>query len=144
MRVRLAAFVAATLVACVSAVANAEPMDPALERLVLNPGCKTKDGVWNDAPRDDLGGGSLACRPDNAAFKRLISQYAFAVAPSAMHSARTTGYGGFHLAIEADYTSISSDESYWTNGTQGAVDPSSNASSTVNVSPSSLLQLYSL
>jgi hypothetical protein len=144
MRVRLAAFVAATLVACVSAVANAEPMDPALERLVLDSGCKTKEGVWNDAPRADLGGGSPACLPDHAEFKRLISQYAFALAPSAMHSARTTGYGGFHLAIEADYTSISSDESYWRNGTQGAVDPSSNASSTVNGSPQSLLQLYSL
>lgn len=144
MRVRLAAFVAATIVACVSAVANAEPMDPALERLVTTPDCKSKEGVWDDAPRSNLGGAALACAPDHAAFKRLISQYAFAFAPTAMHSARTTGYGGFHLALEADYTSISSDESYWRNGTQGAVDPSSNQSSTVNASPQSLLQLYSL
>lgn len=144
MRVRLAAFVAATIVACVSGVANAEPMDPALERLVLDSGCKSKEGVWNDAPRADLGGGSPACLPDDASFKRLISQYAFAFAPTAMHSARTTGYGGFHLSIQADYTGISSDKSYWKNGTQGAVDPSNNGSSTYNSSPQSLLQLYSL
>jgi hypothetical protein len=142
MRVRLAACVAATLVACVSAVASAEPMDPALERLVINPDCKSKDGIWNDA--DPAMMGVEACKPDHAAFKRLISQYAFAFAPTAMHSARTTGYGGFHLSLEADYTSISNDASYWINGTQGAVDPSSNSSSTFNSSPQSLLQLYSL
>lgn len=148
MRVRLAAFVAATLVACVSAVASAEPMDPALERLTIDPvtqqpsGACHPGGQWNDRPRAD--GTSVACSPDNVSFKRLMSQYAFAFAPTAMHSARTTGYGGFHLSLEADYTSISSDKSYWKNGTQGAVDPSNGASSTSNSSPQSLLQLYSL
>src|SRR5215218_2862715 len=102
MRVRLAAFVAATLVACVSAGASAEPMDPALERLVGKPhadgsftptpgvGADTchPGGQWaNDASGATV---STACSPDNAAFKRLISQYAFAFAPTAMHSARTT------------------------------------------------------
>jgi hypothetical protein len=124
-------------------------MDPALERLVVNKGCKTTEGVWNDEPNPrwhagNEGGGSWPCEPDHASFKRLISQYAFAFAPTAMHSARTTGYGGFHLSLEADYTSISSDKAYWIDGTQGAVDPSSNASSTFNNSPQSLLQLYSL
>ena len=121
MRVRLAAFVAATLVASVSAVASAEPMDPALERLV---GVRDADGfkprpgvgadtchpggVWaNDATGKTV---STACVADDGAFKRLISQYAFAFAPTAMHSARTTGYGGFHLSLESDFTSISSDK----------------------------------
>ena len=145
MRVRLAAFVAATLVACVSAVASAEPMDPALERLVVDPTCHnapTKSfGEWNDAPPSQV---STACQPDHAAFKRLISQYAFAFAPTAMHSARTTGYGGFHLSLESDFTSISSDKSYWKDGTQGPTDPTNGASSIRNGSPQSLLQLYSL
>jgi hypothetical protein len=146
MRVRLAACVAATLVACVSAVANAEPMDPSLERLVTTPSCRMgRDGmhvgVWKDA---DPPATSESCKPDNVSFKKLMSQYAFAFAPTAMHSARTTGYGGFHLSLEADYTSISSDSSYWKLGTQGSVDPSNNASSTFNSSPQSLLQLYSL
>src|SRR5690349_15783345 len=139
MRVRLAACVAATLVACVSAVANAEPMDPAFERLVLDPNCHP-GGVWRDAQSPNI---SKACEPDHAAFKKLISQYGFAFAPTAMHSARTTGYGGFHLSLEADYTSISNGASYWKNGTQGPIDPSNNASSTINNSPQSLLQLYS-
>ena len=127
-------------------------MDPALERLVTNTGCRGKPGspgVWNDEanpawnPGDEQGG-SVACTPDHTAFKRLISQYAFALAPTAMHSARTTGYGGFHLSIEADYTKISSGQDYWKRGTQGAVDPSNGQSSTFNSSPQSLLQLYSL
>jgi hypothetical protein len=148
MRVRLAAFVAATLVACVSAVSKAEPMDPAFERLTVDPTTGEPSsachpgGKWADVPPSK--GVSVACVPDHAAFKRLISQYAFALAPSAMHSARTTGYGGFHLSLEADYTNISSDKYYWKNGTQGPVDPSNGASSTTNSSPQSLLQLYSL
>ena len=156
MRVRLAAFVAATLVACVSAVAHAEPMDPALERLVgrTDPDDKTKfiptPGVGGDTchPGGSWGKTAMdageACSPDHVAFKRLMSQYAFAFAPTAMHSARTTGYGGFHLSLESDYTSISSDKDYWKYGTQGAVDPSNGSSSTQNGSPQSLLQLYSL
>jgi hypothetical protein len=167
MRVRLAACVAAILVACVSAVASAEPMDPALERLVVNPAChnipdpnnpgETLFGVWNDAGRDDDArppqtwpppgtamGGSAACAPDNASFKKLMSQYAFAFAPTAMHSARTTGYGGFHLSLQADYTGISNGAQYWKLGTQGPTDPSNNRSSSVNAAPPGLLQLYSL
>lgn len=153
MRVRIAAFAAATLVACVSSLAKAEPMDPALERLTLPPGTNAppgscRGGRWDDTPLPPAAGTrageSVACAPDQAAFKRLISQYAFAFAPTAMHSARTTGYGGFHLSLQADYTSISSDRDYWKRGTQGPTDPSNGASSTTNGSPQSLLQLYSL
>ena len=142
MRVRLAASVAATLVASVSVPALAEPMDPALERLTVNPSC-TAGGEWAS---DDPSGKttSVACAPDNVSFKKLVSQYAFALAPTAMHSARTTGYGGFHLSLESDYTHISSGKSYWKYGTQGAVDAASGASSIYNTAPPSLLQLYSL
>jgi hypothetical protein len=116
-------------------------MDPALERLVVDPKCHP-GGVWDDTPGAD--GNSIACAKDEAAFKRLMSQFGFALAPTAMHSARTTGYGGFHLSVTADYTSIASDKSYWKQGTQGAVDPSNGKSSTYNGSPASFLQLYSL
>jgi hypothetical protein len=158
MRVRLAAFVAATIVACVSAVASAEPMDPALERLAgvvdsqkvfhATRACNA-GGYWDDTPNPSWGppvqkGVSVSCSPDNVSFKKLISQYAFALAPTAMHSARTTGYGGFHLSLESDFTSISSGKDYWKLGTQGPTDPSSHRSSTINNSPQSLLQLYSL
>ncbi len=73
-----------------------------------------------------------------------MNQFGFALAPSAMHSARTTGYGGFHLSIEANYTTISGDEEYWKKGTQGPVNPNTGAYSDSNASPPSLLQSYSL
>jgi hypothetical protein len=122
-------------------------MDPALERLALPDetyaeGQCNPNGVWaGDATGMSA---SPSCKADNASFKRLISQYAFAFAPTSMHPARTTGYGGFHLALQADYTSISSDKSYWKDGTRGSVDPASGASAKRNGSPSSFLQLYSL
>jgi hypothetical protein len=136
-------------------------MDPALERLsgvtkvvdgqkvfVATRACNA-NGFWDDSPNPNWGppvakGVSVSCSPDNVSFKRLISQYAFALAPTAMHSARTTGYGGFHLSIESDYTNISNGKDYWKLGTQGPTDPSSKRSSTINNSPQSLLQLYSL
>jgi len=118
-----------------SAVVQADPMDPAIERLVVNPGCHTDAGAI-------LGNGK--CIEDNAAFKKLINQYGFAFAPNATHSARTTGFGGFHVSAEAAYTSIDSDADYWERGTQGAVDPSTNASSVRNTGPADVLQLYSI
>ena len=60
-----------------------------------------------------------------------------------MHSARTTGFGGFHLSIEAAYTKIDDGAHYWKHGTQGPVDPSTNQASIINNSPQELLQLYS-
>jgi hypothetical protein len=158
MRARLALALAFGLVPLLGArEGRAEPMDPALERLVLPPG-ETADGLELEPCKNDLGQynenagvpGSMtngrfpACEPDNRAFARLINQYAFAFAPSAMHSARTTGFGGFHLSIEANYTTISDDADYWKKGTQGTRNPITNEASTLNTNPPGLLQLYSL
>jgi hypothetical protein len=119
-----------------AASVSAEPMDPALERLVLDPSCHDAAGRWNDSP-------PVRCLPDNTAFKRLVNQYAFAFAPTAMHSARTTGLSDFHVSIEAAYTNIDQGQSYWRAGTEGDRDKSSNRASPLNESPASLLQLYS-
>lgn len=135
-----------------AATARAEPLDPALERLVLDPACHNGGespipGVPFGAytPQGSSAGGRTApCQPDNAAFARLISQYGFALAPTAMHSARTTGFGGFHLSIEGAYSTISSDAAYWEHGTQGTRDPNTNQPSVRNTAPPSLLQVYSL
>lgn len=133
------------------APAAAEALDPALERLVLDPACH--NGGPNPLPGIPFGaftpqsfpnGNPAPCEPDAAAFTKLISQYAFAFAPSAMRSARTTGYGGFHLAIEANYTTIHGGRSYWRQGTQGARDPSTNQAAVENADAPGLLQLYSL
>src|SRR5690606_31446326 len=79
-----------------SAMAEAEPMDPAIDRLVLDDRCRTNTGAYNDDPgtlqQVQAATGRAWCSPDHAAFKRLMAQYGFALAPTAMHSARTTGF----------------------------------------------------
>ncbi len=142
-----AAFAAGTLVFAATLTAHAEPMDPALERLVVDGRCRTPSGAYVDDPATlaalEADTGRAWCSPDHAAFKRLINQYGFALAPTAMHSARTTGFGGFHLSIEAAFTKIDDGADYWKNGTQGTIDPSSNLASIRNTNPASLLALYS-
>lgn len=143
MRARVAALLAVgALVLAHPESATAEPMDPAIERLVLDEGCRDEFGRFTpQAGPDDR---AISCEPDNVAFKKLISQYAFALAPSAMHSARTTGYGGFHLSIEANYTTIDDGADYWRKGTQGSRDPNTAQASVENASPASALSVYSL
>lgn len=123
-------------------------MDPALERLVVDPSCRSPAGEYVDDPATlaalEASTGRAWCSPDHKAFKRLVNQYGFAFAPTAMHSARTTGFGGFHLSIEADYTKIDDGADYWKRGTQGKVDPNTNKASIVNKSPSEILSLYSI
>ncbi len=148
MNARPLACAAALAAVTVSAVASADPMDPAVERFVV------ADGVpncWTDVGE---GGSSLyvgvfpqgaeRCIPDDAAFKKLIGQYGFAMAPSAMHSARTTGFGGFHLSIEGQYTKVDDGSDALQRGTRGPQDPSTKKSSIINSSPDPLLQVYSL
>jgi hypothetical protein len=128
-----------------SRAAHADPLDPALERLIdpSSIGCKTDAGVYT--PVGGVSGGrTQPCLPDNRSFARLVNQLGYALAPSAMHSARTTGYGGFHLSIEAAYSTISPGREYWKSGTQGTRDPNTNQPSVRNTSPPSLLQDYSL
>jgi hypothetical protein len=143
MKPRLSALAAGLFGLLFTSVSSAEPMDPAIERLVLNTGCRTPAGEFTGADLDGDGEPDK-CVPDDASFKKLVNQYGFAFAPTAMHSARTTGFGGFHLSIEAAYTKISNDEDYWENGTQGTRAANSNQASVRNTSPQSLLQLYSL
>jgi hypothetical protein len=122
--------------------AAADTMDPALARLVTDTNCQAsgKNGGVYYNPTS----GGVPCGLDNAAFAKLIAQYGAAIAPTAMHSARTTGYGGFELSFEADFTSIDSTASYWKKGTQGPQDPTSKNFSTENVDPPGMLQLYNL
>jgi hypothetical protein len=144
---RFAALASGALVFAVSAISAAEPMDPALDRLVLDPACRSDTGAFvdDDATLDrlQLSTGRRACAPDHLAFKKLMNQYGFAFAPSAMHSARTTGFGGFHLSLEAAFTKIDDGALYWQRGTQGPTDPSNNRASITNKSPQEFLTLYS-
>ena len=152
-----------------ASAARAQGMDPTPERLVLQPslpdGAPLPTGVncQNLAANPGAAlalaqkhGGqsisSLACRPDNVAFKNLVSELGFALAPSTMHPARTVGFGGFVLSLEAAYTHINADDythsggskiQYWHQGTRGSTDASGNYSTADN-SPDSLIGVYSL
>lgn len=111
-------------------------MDFALERLAENGDeCRTAEGT--SVP-------GVTCVPDNDAFMSLINQFGMALAPTSMYPARTTGYGGFEIAVEGTYTTINNDAEYMKAGTRGPTDDVTGSSSTTNENPPSLLQLYSL
>jgi hypothetical protein len=139
MRVRLITL-AASLASAVAIAwpARADPMDPAIERFA-------RDSMDPTVPCSNAGlyrAGARPCTLDETAFKRLINQYGFAIAPSAMAPARTTGYGGFQVTAQGNFTSIDSGADYWQNGTQGPVDQTSGQYSVRNKSPDSWLQVY--
>ncbi|MDX2051950.1 MAG: hypothetical protein SFV15_06115 [Polyangiaceae bacterium] len=149
MSANRAGFFAGACLLLLALPAQAEPMDPTIERLVLDPNCRTGEGAYVDDPANlenlkNGPGGREWCVSDEGAFKKLISQYAFAFAPTAMHAARTTGFGGFKLAFEGSYTKIDSGKDYWRRGTQGAVDPSSKKAPEQNRDPDGFLQHYSV
>jgi hypothetical protein len=145
-----------------AALAQADSMDPAVDRFVTQPTfpkgfngtCQEIAANPSILTKKPFGGNSaigssFACQPNNAAFHNLVTEYGFAIAPDAFHPARTTGFGGFAFTLEAAYTKINSDASaggiqYWHLGTQGPTNPNTGAFSTQNESPDSLLQVYSL
>jgi hypothetical protein len=139
MRVRLitlAASVASAL--AFPGAAQADPMDPAIERFA-------HDAADPTMPCSNAGlyrAGTRPCALDEASFKKLISQYGFAIAPLAMYPARTTGYGGFQVTAQGAFTTIDSGADYWQNGTQGPKDPTTGQYSIRNKSPDSWLQVY--
>lgn len=123
-----------------SGIGLAESMDPSIDRLVT-PGssnCRLGGAIASDYANDNY----QPCVPDNAAFHRLGAQYGFAFAPSAMHSARTTGVGGWHVAIEAAYTGIDDGADYWKKGSRGSATLAEGNPS--NANPAGVLQLYSV
>lgn len=138
----LVASPAVLAVALLSRPAAADSMDPALARFVADGSCRAP-GPSGAGAYYNPASGFTGCTTRDALFAKLVAQYGFAIAPTAMHSARTTGYGGFELGIEASYTSIDSDANYWKLGTEGSQDPTTKNFSVVNSSPDSMLQLYS-
>jgi hypothetical protein len=167
LKTKLAFFAAVAAVLYAAPSAYAAGMDPTPERLVLQPPglpmgatCNGAGNTTSIASNPEVAvaagklPGDLACRPDNIAYKNMMSELGFAVAPTAFHPARTTGLGGFALTFEMSFTKINSDafstatdgtrRQYWHDGTQGSVDPNNKQFSVVNNGPDSLLQVYSL
>jgi hypothetical protein len=145
--------------------AHAQQMDITPERLVIQPpGLMPGDTCQSLAanPQSVLNKykgstpSQFACSPANVAFKNIMSELGFAIAPTAFHPARTTGFGGFALTFEMSYTHINANGvstehdpaqtqiKYWQAGTQGPTDPNTHQYSTVNNGPDSVLQVYSL
>jgi hypothetical protein len=139
---------AAAIVACATTatIASANPMDLAPERLAnCDPNFKTSWGAtlpcgsFAGNPAGGTAEGNYV-RPDNAAWAKLVSQYAMAIAPSAMHPARTTGYGGFELSLFGTLTSMSKSQDFMKNGTEGAITGGKFPSR--NDSPDGVLQVF--
>lgn len=136
---------AASAVALGSSAARADTMDPVLNRFVLvdaaHPDCRT-GGPGGGVYYNPLSG-YARCSPDDLPWASLVAQLGAALAPNAMHAARTTGYGGFELALEGNFTSIDSKQDYWIRGTEGPRDPTTGNFS-VRGDPDQVLQVYNL
>jgi len=130
---QIAACGAAVAMVAFVAPAAADTLDPALSRLVRpvnGVSCNNGPngiGAINDDPDAiqtlmqlrQLG----VCAPDHRAFRALMAQWGHVLAPQAMRTARTTGYGGFQFSVQAVYSGIENGQSYWRNGTQGPRNP---------------------
>ncbi len=155
------AFAFVTTAALASRSALADTMDPAIERLVLQPQglpagqtCQSMAANPELALSNGKSPNAFTCAPANAAFANYMSELGFAIAPTAFHPARTTGIGGFALTLETSFTKINADAAsterdgsqiqYWHQATRGATDPNTKAFGITNKSPDSILQVYSL
>ena len=143
----------------VASTAHAGSMDPAIDRLVVQPsglgaGQSCQGIAANPSSAPGGNPNNFLCAPANIAFANMISELGFAMSPNAFHPARTTGIGGFALSIEGSYTKINSDSfstenngtkiQYWHQGTRGPNDPVTKSFGTVNDNPDSILQVYAL
>lgn len=106
-------------------------MDPALARLVVEPGC-------------GAAGSASVCVPDRAAYLQLVNQLGFALAPSAPHEARTSGLSGFQVSLAGAFTAIDQQADYWRQGTRGRASADPQLGASENASPDGWLQLYAL
>jgi len=144
-----------------ASTAFADGMDPAPDRLILQPQglppgqtCQSIAANPEIAVAAGLSPTNLACKGDNVAFRNLISDLGFAIAPNAFHPAHTTGFGGFALTFETTFAKVNADgvstaddgtmRKYWQDGTQGPRDPVTHAFTQKNNNPDSILGIYSL
>ncbi len=138
--------------------ASADSLDPALSRLVVLPAChEPTGGRFGEIEDDEDKRKQIAdayaamglprrdglCAPDEQAFKRLVNEWGFALAPASTYGARTTGFGGFNVSLQGTYTKIHDEQDYWKLGTQGDRDDSTGAAAVFG-NPPSVIQLYSL
>ncbi|HEU4534547.1 MAG TPA: hypothetical protein VFS00_10535 [Polyangiaceae bacterium] len=103
---------------------RAEWLDPTLERLTL----PARDAAGAESPcapggalaRSAATGEALRCAPDQVGFRRLVGQYAWALAPAAPREARTGGPARFFLGAEWATSSIAGGRDHWRRGVERA------------------------
>lgn len=132
-----AALAAVAACALAPATASANPMDLAPERLFQD-GTSCDPSVASTPACGDLNGTHF--KADNSRWAKLVSQYGMAIAPNPMHSARTTGYGGFDFSLFGTITTLDNGSDWMHRGTEGAI--SGGAFPNHNSSPDGVLQLY--
>jgi hypothetical protein len=143
----LFAFTTFAAVGAAGRAAWAAPMDIEPSRLGTPNGTLP---TGSTCANESGGTGYVTCSPNNVSWANLMSEMGYAIAPTAFHPARTTGFGGFALSIEATYAHINANATdstgtqYWHQGTQGDVNQNTNAFSSVNKFPDSILQIYTL
>lgn len=92
----------------------------------------------------------VVCQPNQAAFRNMMGEMGFAIAPNAFYPARTTGVSGIHLSLEMNLTRVSASgttadgTAYWQQGTQGKPAGATRSFPATNASPDSLMQIYAL
>ena len=158
----VASFVAA--IAAPATPARAGDMDPAPERLYLNPRVIPDQLTCQQVAQNLTGKGAQqfldmhpalvpnasSCLPNNVSWANLMSELGYAIAPAAFRPARTTGFGGFAIGFEASFAHINAGAidatgtPYWQVGTRGPVDPATHQFSVVNKNPDSFLQIYTV
>lgn len=119
--------------------ARANPMDLAPERLNT---CFQESSI--PCGEAQVQGSQVVgnyLRADNAAWAKLLSSYAMAMAPNSMRPARTTGYGGFEMSLFGQMTTIDNNASYVEKGTEGPITDSKKFTSRNN-SADSMLQVW--
>lgn len=138
---------AATFVATPAAAA---PLDPAPERLVLQPPglppgetCQSLAASPEAAVASGLDAAQRACLPAHDDYRKLVSQLSFALAAPHLHPAKTLGSAGIQLSLDASYVSLSPRSRALRDGTEGERRPDGSAATT-NEDPDSFLQLYTL
>jgi hypothetical protein len=96
---RTAGVIAIALLAATARPAAADPNDLVLSRL----GTLIEDGGGN--PVDVIG--------SNQDFRSLVSELGVVLAPHLLTPSDTLGFGGFQFAVDLNYTSVSTDATYW-------------------------------
>jgi hypothetical protein len=103
---------------CAVSTARADEMDLALSRL-SQPGASCGRTLAGAPDFDLRSGGRQTLSPDQASFRKLMTQLAPVAMTPILAPVTTSGPRGFDLALQTAVTGISAGAGYWERGTEG-------------------------